>query len=64
MAEPENVLNSWYRKRKYNLIVFIVCKCLYAFEVSAITISALYYFQYVLKVEYPKLYYSIATGEF
>ncbi|XP_066929122.1 uncharacterized protein [Clytia hemisphaerica] len=60
--EEGKLLRSWYRKRKYNLSVFIVMKCLYAFEGSAISISALYYFQNVLKVRDPKLYYSLATG--
>ena len=58
----EKELLRWYKKRKYNLIVYFVYKALYSFEMSAISISALYYFKYILKVYSPKLYYSLAIG--
>ena len=58
----EEVLQKWYKKRRYNLYVYTVCKCLYGFEYSAISISALYYFQYIIRVSNPKLYYSAAIG--
>ena len=58
----EQNLQDFYRKRRNNLIVYGIFKCLYAFETSAVSLSALYYFQYVVRVENPKLFYSLAVG--
>ena len=56
------ILQDWYIKRKKNLMVTYISECLYMFEYSAILISALYYYKDTIKVENPKLYYSLTLG--
>ena len=60
--QEQEQLQDFYRKRRNNLIVYGIFKCLYAFETSAVSLSALYYFQYVVRVENPKLFFSLAVG--
>ena len=60
--EEEAMLQEWYIKRRKTLIVIFVNCCLYLFEMSAIAISAMYYFQYTLKVHNIKLFYSCALA--
>ena len=58
----EQILESWYRKRRNTTIIIFLDKCLYAFEYSAIGISGLYYYKFTIKADNPKLYYSIAMA--
>ena len=59
--EEENILQNWYKKRRLSLVVIYVHNCLYMFEISAINISAFYYFKYTLKSPNPRLYFSLVT---
>jgi len=61
-SEDDALLRDWYRKRKITTIIIFIDKCLYAFEYSAIGITALYYYKYTIKADNPKLYYSLAMG--
>ena len=58
----DQILESWYRKRRNTTIIIFLDKCLYAFEYSAISISALYYYKFTIKADNPQLYYSIAMA--
>ena len=58
----QEVLNDWYRKRRLNLIVTYFNTCMYQFEYAAVSISALFYYKYTLKVENPKMYYALTMG--
>ena len=58
----QQILQAWYMKRKKTLLVIYISTCLYLFEYSSIVISALYYYKYTIKVENPKLYYSLTLG--
>uniref|UniRef100_A0A7M6DN15 Uncharacterized protein n=1 Tax=Clytia hemisphaerica TaxID=252671 RepID=A0A7M6DN15_9CNID len=61
-SSEKTCLENWYRKRKYNFIILVILEGLFSFEYSAISISALYYFQDILKVSNPKLYYSLSMA--
>lgn len=60
--EEDVLLKDWYQKRRNTTIIVFLDKCLFAFESSAIGISALYYYQYTIKADDPKFYYSLAMG--
>ena len=56
------ILQAWYVKRTWFLVIAAINISFYLFEYSAVTISAFSYFKFTLKVENPKLYYSLTTG--
>ena len=58
----DEILKRWYSKRRWSLMVMYIHSSLYMFELSAITISSLYYFKYTIKTPNPKLYYSLVTS--
>ena len=60
--QEEESLQDWYTKRRMNLIAIYFNTCLYQFEYSAISISALFYYTYTLKVGNPHLYYSLTMS--
>ena len=60
--EEMKAVQCWYKKRRWFLFIAIMNACFYLFEYSAVTITAYYYFKLTLKVENPKLYFSLATG--
>ena len=63
ISESEHkILQDWYKKRKISLLVTYMNTCLYKFEYTSIVISALFYYKYTIKVENPKLYYSLTLG--
>ena len=60
--KEKDTLQDWYKKRKNNMIIIYINTCIFVFEFSAITISALYYYKDTLKVSNPQLYYSLTLG--
>ena len=53
---------NWFRKRKIMTILGIIQKCVYYFEYSAISVSVLYYYNNIIKVDNPKLFVGLALG--
>ena len=60
--KQNKILQDWYKKRKWFIIIATFNQCLYLFEFSALSLSALYYFTFTMKVENPKLYFSLTIG--
>ena len=59
--EEENILQNWYKKKKLSLVIIYMHDCLYMFEISAVSVSAFYYFKYTIKSPNPRLYFSLVT---
>ena len=61
-VDEDKILQDWYKKRRLNVVVTYFYMFMFIFEYSSIVISALFYFKDTLKVNNPKLYYSLALG--
>ena len=61
-GKEDQILNAWFIKRRRTTILGVLQRSLFAFEYSAVAVSALYYYRYTLKVHEAKFFYSISMA--